>query len=40
MNRLVENLASSFGWLVPSMALVVILVAFLMGVLVVSGFLT
>ena len=39
-NRSVENLASFFGWLVPSMAIVVILITFLMSVLVVSGILT
>jgi hypothetical protein len=38
-NHLVDNLASSFGWLVPSMALVII-VAFLLSVLVINGFLT
>jgi hypothetical protein len=37
-NRLVETLTSSLGWIVPSMAVVII--AFLMSVLVISGFLT
>jgi hypothetical protein len=39
-DRLVEKLDSCFGWLVPSMAIVVIFIANLMGVLVLGGFLT